>query len=136
MQDTDLYDEETDTYYGHSYVDEDDDFDNYHCAHGTYIGTPGGPDLMCGWCESGATEQEYREYQKNARMSWIRDQAVIWFLRYINERTSIIETFGMDKKDGSFITWWKIIKDEVEGMQYEELVAIESTVANSSYGEV
>lgn len=25
----------------------------HYCKHGTFIGDPYGPDLMCGWCESG-----------------------------------------------------------------------------------
>lgn len=44
LRDTDLYDEDTDTLYRD---------DNTYCKHGTYIGTPGGPDLLCHWCESG-----------------------------------------------------------------------------------
>lgn len=27
-----------------------------HCQHGVNVGTPGGIDLMCGYCESGFTE--------------------------------------------------------------------------------
>lgn len=40
----DLYDEDTDTLY----QDE-----GTFCRHGVYIGTPGGPDFMCGRCEMG-----------------------------------------------------------------------------------
>jgi hypothetical protein len=40
----DLYDEET----GTLYTDE-----NTYREHGTYIGTPGGPDYLCGYCENG-----------------------------------------------------------------------------------
>jgi hypothetical protein len=39
----DLYDEDTDTLYA--------DDDTYCECHGTYIGTPGGPDYLCHWCE-------------------------------------------------------------------------------------
>lgn len=49
----DLYDEDTDTVYGLDYVDEGDDFGRYRCRHGAYIGTPGGPDILCGRCEMG-----------------------------------------------------------------------------------
>lgn len=28
------------------------EYGNY-CKHGVYVGTPGGPDYMCGYCESG-----------------------------------------------------------------------------------
>lgn len=40
----DLWDEDTQTLY------EDD---STRCPHGTYTGTPGGPDFMCGRCEMG-----------------------------------------------------------------------------------
>lgn len=40
----DLYDEDTDTLYAD---------DSTYCKHGTYIGTAGGPDFMCGPCEMG-----------------------------------------------------------------------------------
>ena len=43
----DLYDEDTDTLY----ADE-----STYCTHGTYIGTPGGPDFLCGACEMGEDE--------------------------------------------------------------------------------
>lgn len=42
LRDTDLYDEDTDTIWSDA---------STYCKHGTYIGTPGGPDLMCGACE-------------------------------------------------------------------------------------
>jgi hypothetical protein len=35
----------------------DDMTDGNYCKHGTYVGTPHGPDHMCGWCEDG-TEPE------------------------------------------------------------------------------
>lgn len=40
----DLHDEDS----GQLYAD-----DSTYCEHGTYIGTPGGPDLLCGACEGG-----------------------------------------------------------------------------------
>lgn len=30
-----------------------------YCEHGTYVGDPGGPDYMCGVCESGESIYEY-----------------------------------------------------------------------------
>lgn len=36
------------------------------CQHGTYIGDPGGPDHMCGWCEDGVSVQE----AKRIEMAW------------------------------------------------------------------
>jgi hypothetical protein len=38
----------------------DGDYDVTHCTHGTYVGYPGGPDYMCGWCESGEEPPVYR----------------------------------------------------------------------------
>ncbi len=29
------------------------DHDQTHCMHGTYVGYPGGPDYICGYCEDG-----------------------------------------------------------------------------------
>lgn len=40
----DLYDEDTDTFYS----DE-----SCYCKHGKYVGTPGGPDILCLDCEIG-----------------------------------------------------------------------------------
>ena len=40
----DLHDEETGTLY--------EDASTF-CKHGTYIGTPGGPDILCQRCEDG-----------------------------------------------------------------------------------
>jgi hypothetical protein len=42
----DIYDGETDDQYFQSRGE-------YYCKHGVYIGSPGGPDYMCGRCESG-----------------------------------------------------------------------------------
>jgi hypothetical protein len=44
LRDTDLYDEDTDSIYSDA---------STFCRHGTFIGTPGGPDLLCGACEDG-----------------------------------------------------------------------------------
>jgi hypothetical protein len=40
-----------------------DDLDepSFYCQHGTYIGSPGGPDYMCGWCEDGISVAEMRQ---------------------------------------------------------------------------
>lgn len=54
LQGTELYDEDTDTYY----ADE-----TTYCKHGTYIGTPGGPDIMCGACEMGEPDPTINEYK-------------------------------------------------------------------------
>lgn len=39
-----------------------EDVDTVYCAHGRYVGYGGGPDYLCGWCESGATVAEYNGY--------------------------------------------------------------------------
>lgn len=47
-----------------------------HCVHGTPIGTPGGADLMCMWCEDGYTH-------------WLDDTwtQYTWYLRAFNSAT-------------------------------------------------
>lgn len=40
--------------------------DNY-CKHGVYVGGCG-IDYMCGYCESGYTDEEYSEYIRNKRL--------------------------------------------------------------------
>jgi len=36
--------------------------ESQYCKHGTFIGSSWGPDILCGWCESGASEAEYKAY--------------------------------------------------------------------------
>lgn len=40
------------------------DWDLVHCRHGKYIGYPGGADILCAYCEDGATELEHRMVAK------------------------------------------------------------------------
>ena len=35
-----------------------------HCKHGVYVGHPGGPDYMCGYCEDGVTDEEWEAHKK------------------------------------------------------------------------
>lgn len=37
-----------------------------HCKHGTFVGHPGGPDYLCGWCEDGTTDAEFLAWQAGA----------------------------------------------------------------------
>lgn len=37
-----------------------------YCEHGTYVGGIG-IDWMCGWCESGISDEEYAEYVREER---------------------------------------------------------------------
>jgi hypothetical protein len=45
---------------------------DYRCEHGMYIGPPGGPDYMCGWCEDGVSRQEYLDIINANKLSDIR----------------------------------------------------------------
>lgn len=36
---------------------DDGRYGGNYCKHGTYIGTPGGADFMCGACEAGEEEE-------------------------------------------------------------------------------
>ena len=51
------------------YDEQHDDPDNlrWYCRHGNYIGTPGGPDHMCGYCEMGDEPMSPREQFENDR---------------------------------------------------------------------
>ena len=74
----DLYDEDTQTLY-------DPPDGSTRCKHGTYIGTPGGPDLMCGWCEDGVSDEDFALYLHNqeqaAKRTHIRHTlTVFWIL--------------------------------------------------------
>ncbi len=40
-----------------------------HCKHGTYVGHPGGPDYMCGYCEDGVTDEEWATWKKEEARS-------------------------------------------------------------------
>lgn len=134
MRDTDIYDEDTDTYYGLDYVDEDDDFDRYHCVHGTYIGTPGGPDLMCGWCEEGISLEEYNEIMKAQRAYRTREKAYIYAMHFLVDGTW--QTFahipGNAEKDEakkhSALRWLNEVHDEIWAMSDSDLVLIEDVV--------
>lgn len=134
MRDTELYDEDTDTYYGLDYVDEDDDFDRYHCPHGTYIGTPGGPDILCGWCEEGISMEEYKEIMKAQRAYRTREKAHIYALHFLVDGTW--QTFShvpgsRDKgEDGreDVIRWMDEVRDEIDAMSPSDLLLIEETV--------
>jgi len=47
---------------------------DYRCPHGVYTGDPYGPDFMCGFCEDGTSDEEYRAYHvyldMESRLSW------------------------------------------------------------------
>jgi hypothetical protein len=49
--------------------------DETHCEHGTYVGYPGGPDYMCGWCEDGISLREMREIRTAQEYNRMRDEA-------------------------------------------------------------
>jgi hypothetical protein len=65
------------------YIDDDyqpgDEFDwdyqddSQRCEHGTFIGSSWGPDVLCGWCESGVTAAEVAEYHRAAQLRSDRD---------------------------------------------------------------
>lgn len=40
--------------------------DNWYCEHRTFIGSPGGPDLLCPYCEAGISAKELRKARKEA----------------------------------------------------------------------
>jgi hypothetical protein len=41
-------------------------YDEVNCKHGTFVGTAGGPDYMCGYCEMGVTDEEWEEGRRRA----------------------------------------------------------------------
>lgn len=46
-----------------------------HCEHGTYIGHPGGPDYLCGWCEDGIPLDKFRQIMAEQTMRNALDRA-------------------------------------------------------------
>jgi hypothetical protein len=51
--------------------------DETHCEHGTYVGYPGGPDYMCGWCEDGISLREMREIRTAQEYNRMRNEATV-----------------------------------------------------------
>jgi hypothetical protein len=87
---------EVDDYRPGDEFDWDQSDDSQHCQHGTFIGSAWGPDLLCGWCESGATEAEYRGYLARIRRDgFIRRANAIAFddiSRIARERRDLIRS--------------------------------------------
>lgn len=52
--------------------------DDTHCKHGTYVGWPGGPDYMCGWCEDGISDEDYRAYHMNVAHRDALERNLLW----------------------------------------------------------
>lgn len=129
MRDTELYDEDTDTYYGLDYVDEDDDFDRYHCAHGTYIGTPGGPDILCFYCEMGYTREEFEEEMKWKRAQRTREALRSYVFGLIVNQYKIAQTFiCIPGKLDEFGEWLKEIADAIKELTPSDLILYEDQV--------
>lgn len=65
--------------------DESDlEVEAYYCIHGTFTGNPHGADYMCGWCEDGISDEDYRRamtLQGNRRR---RSSTAIAFLEDCN----------------------------------------------------
>lgn len=62
--------------------DRDDTYDpefrqesDYCRDHGTYIGPPGGADILCGYCEDGISRAEYLAIIKRERTRAVRTRA-------------------------------------------------------------
>lgn len=77
LRDTELYDEDSDTYFTSP--------DTY-CKHGSYIGTPGGPEILCGACESGDPDPTPAELRE-----WLAED-----LAKLEERTLLLEWIGVE----------------------------------------
>jgi hypothetical protein len=86
------------------------------CRHGTYIGTPGGADFMCGWCEDGTPWDEFVAYRRERRCENMRNALKqdffsncwdwgVWRLlrnsqqleRFIHEAADEIESLNFDE---------------------------------------
>ena len=66
---------------GYDPAHDDPDDDRNYCRHGNYIGSPGGPDYMCGYCESGdepptAAELAVQQYERMKQIEAEFDKAV------------------------------------------------------------
>ena len=58
----------TDDYTDDDRYDWDRNDDRQYCQHGTFIGSWWGPDILCMWCENGATVEEMRDYYRTEKL--------------------------------------------------------------------
>jgi hypothetical protein len=61
--------------------DWDRNDDSQYCAHGTFIGSSWGPDILCHWCESGVSVDEYIADQI---CSWIQNRHHDLYVEYLS----------------------------------------------------
>lgn len=53
--------------------------DSQYCKHGNYVGNWATGDYLCGWCEDGTPDDEYRAYiEYETRRRHIRIAATYW----------------------------------------------------------
>lgn len=102
----------------------DTDFGDY-CEHGTYIGTPLGPDFICGWCEDGVPYEEFLEIQREhqARKMIEQIKASLWGEIFDVARTFACRPTGRPKADTwavIFEEWIKLEKESLEDLDFEE----------------
>lgn len=102
----------------------DTDFGEY-CRHGKYIGTPGGADFMCGFCEEGWTDEEYAEYVRE-RM----DERVRKALRdaYLRECIPSLRTFshvwGRNPEPDPMMAAFNTALREINELNHDELTEL------------
>jgi hypothetical protein len=64
-----------DDYQAGDEFDWDRDAPEQYCHHGTFIGSWWGPDVLCGFCEDGVTDEEYAMILETRRLQAVRDRA-------------------------------------------------------------
>lgn len=62
-----------------------------YCAHGTFIGSWWGPDLLCQWCELGISVEEVRAEQRAAAVERARTKQA----EYERLRAMLTERIGV-----------------------------------------
>lgn len=65
-----------------------------YCIHGQYVGTPSGPDYICGYCEAGVTHAAYMRLLNERRTSRIRAASMA-----VHQMTGVIATPGVTADD-------------------------------------
>ena len=106
-----------------------------HCMHGTAIGTPGGADLMCGYCEDGMTTW----HEDIGYTLWFRftdqdlndDMGVPWS-RITDWRASNPPSFDSIRPLRSMRSWWEMFN--APDISRDTMSLIQHKVSISSKG--
>lgn len=101
---------------------DDPDNHQFYCQHGTYIGSPYGPDYMCMWCEDGISAKKMHAIvAKRMEMSKKHDVDLLWHL--YTSVTRAMPTFRADV--ATFLTEYLPQQAEDRGLTEDDLWPLE-----------